>query len=58
MDKDKLIYCGHGIYADIDTGSVFEKKAEELVEIEDDEILAEKRFIEKHLKVGGEDREK
>jgi len=51
LDKDKLVYCGHRIYADFETGSLFEKTASgDLVEIKDEVIEAEKRFVSKKLK--------
>ena len=56
MDKDKLVYCGHRIYADFETGSLFEKTASgDLVEINDEIIEAEKRFINKKLEEGSLD---
>ncbi len=51
VNKDKLDYCGLGIYADFSTGSVFEKEASgDMKEVEDEKSAVEKRFIERNSK--------
>ena len=50
MNKDKLIYCGLGVYVDIESGKLFEKKASgDMDEIRDVKLSAEQRFVNRNI---------
>lgn len=49
-DKEKLVYCGLGLYCDPINNLHFEKQAGELKEIKDEKYEAEQRFVQRKLK--------
>jgi hypothetical protein len=59
--ENRLVYCGFGVYADVDSGKTFEKKADNtLSEVDNEQTKAEQRFVNRHLDdnyLGGENNE-